>query len=88
MTTHRESQPASSLPSQRDDSNPWLIGLWLAAAGAALVGIILTTQHTDVEAFDYNPTAAAIGHTLLGVAGVLLAGLMVAGAICWQLKRR
>jgi hypothetical protein len=68
-------------------SNPWLTTLWVAAGVVGLAGLILTST-ADPTAPDYDPVAAAFGPPLLTAAGALLAGLLAAGAICWQLRRR
>lgn len=81
-------KPAIPISLGAAGANPWMIGLWAATAAAAIAGITLTASNSDTSAFDYSPTGAVVGHTLLGIAGVLLAGLLVAGAICWQLRRR
>lgn len=66
--------------------NPWLVVLWIATGLTSLAGLILTSTADPAEP-DYDPVAAAFGPPLLIVGGVLLAGLLVAGAICWQLRR-
>jgi hypothetical protein len=53
-----------------------------------LIGVALTGGNADPTQFDYSPLGAVIGQSLLIIAGMQLAGSMIAGAICWQLKRR
>lgn len=70
------------------ESNPWLIVSWFAAGLVLFAGLFLTAENADPAAEGYSPAAGTFGPVLLTIGGVLLTGALLAGAICWQLRRR
>lgn len=68
-------------------TNPWISILWGITILTGATGFGLTTSNTDPSDPGYDVTAATIGPPLIVVAGVLLAALCGAGAICWQLRQ-
>jgi hypothetical protein len=82
MTDHHAASSVIAKP------NPWVGALWIVTFIVGLVGLALTGGNADPTAFDYSPLGAVVGQSLIIVAGMLLTGMLVTGAICWQLRHR
>lgn len=89
MTTHSDAAHAAQKPATAgNDVNPWLATLGVLTATLLAGGMLAVFTNADPSAWDHSPLWAALGLVMLGMGGTLLAGLLVAGAIVWQLQRR
>jgi hypothetical protein len=79
---------AAKTTNANSDVNPWLVTMGLLIAGLLVGGLTAAATNADPAAWDHNPLWWALGLAMLGMGGTLLAGLLVAGAIVWQLQRR
>lgn len=78
----------TTTPRRVASANPWLNALALLGPAVAAVGLLLVAGNGDATDPTYDPATAATGNSLLAAGAALLAGWLVAGAICWQLRRR
>lgn len=89
MTTDSDAAHAAQKPTTAgSDTNPWLATLGALTACLLVGGLVAVLTNADPSAWDHSPLWAALGLAMLGMGGTLLAGLLVAGAIVWQLQRR
>lgn len=69
-------------------TNPWLSALGGFAAVSLLMGLVISLgSRSDSATSDSEAADQLFGGALLSLGGTLLAGWMVAAAICWQLAR-
>ena len=72
---------------QRPPANPYLSTLGVGGGLVALVGVMVYVGSQPSSESEGDPAVQAFGLVLTQIGGGLLAGWLIAGAICWQLAR-
>ncbi|WP_129666033.1 hypothetical protein [Phytoactinopolyspora endophytica] len=84
-----QQDPAGGRSAAPAPMNPWLVAMGVAGVVAFFLGMVLYVGGIEPGIFETPSAARAAWGNMLALLGVMLmAGVMLAAAVCWQLRRR